>query len=73
MLRAAPYIPASFPSSARANFVPRHAWNAYFTKYSLTASVRIEPAFETPPPITNISGSTTHAICARVLPRICAC
>ena len=35
--------------------------------------MRIEPAFETPPPITNISGSTTHAICARVLPRICAC
>ena len=33
----------------------------------------MEPAFDTPPPITNISGSTTHAICASARPRIRAC
>ena len=37
--------------------------------FSLILSIRKSPAFETPPPITNISGSTVIAICARAIPR----
>lgn len=61
---AAPYIPASFPSFASANFVSLHALNAYLLNAGSIYSNSISPAFDTPQPITNTSGLTTDATIA---------
>ena len=65
-----PYIPASLPRDANANFVSRHAIKEVSIKCFWIFSVKISPAFETPPPIKITSGLTTHAILESVEPKI---
>ena len=66
--KAAPTIPASFPNLANTNGMFLETWKACFLKLPSITSVKILPAFETPPPIINTSGSTTVEINAAALP-----